>query len=351
MCWKDTSDSGTIADEPLTQHITPDTPILVDYGRNHSVPRGGVIVLYSESSRHRLSSAILGTTMSRALNGTIARGIEDRHNGTQIGYMLMERPLFDPNMTSKSLGQDSLLAEIPEGLRPAVDPASLLPSSNKSCGTIGDAPPSCLVIVAVSIDHVDEKLAFNIVQVRRCLLLRPRSNEHSLPSHYNQSANPSYNTPGGNVCNDFIAELLCLVWLTAFVRNPSSVYVVYQPPQIFDECREMLFGIDGPPVTMSYHSSMISTLEYRSDGPPTTKTMDFADLPCPPSEVAKMYNSGVPYFPVLVSTFDTRWNRINNTDGSIVAPICDIAAIRDPPVHAYRVEKISAIENDNNGIL
>jgi len=112
----------------------------------------------------------------------------------------------------------------------------------------------------------------------------------------------------------------------------------------------MLFGIDGPPVTMSYQSNMMSTLEYRSDGPPATKAMDFADLPCPPSEVAKVYNPEAPYFPILVSTFGARWNPAALPNGSIFDPICEIAAIRDPPIHAHRVGKISGAKDGSGGI-
>ncbi|KAL8880722.1 MAG: hypothetical protein Q9198_001928, partial [Flavoplaca austrocitrina] len=68
--------------------------------------------------------------------------------------------------------------------------------------------------------------------------------------------------------------------------DPSSVYVVYQPPQIFDECRRFRGGVAGPPVTKSYPSSALSSLQYRSDAPPATKAIDFADLTCPPSDVA-----------------------------------------------------------------
>lgn len=111
----------------------------------------------------------------------------------------------------------------------------------------------------------------------------------------------------------------------------------------------MLAGIDSHPVTMIYQSEMISTLEYRSDGPLATKAMDFADLPCPPTEVANVYKPGAPYFPILHSTFGATWNILEETpDGKVVAiPDCDIAAVRDPSIHAYRVGTISEAENDN----
>ena len=147
-----------------------------------------------------------------------------------------------------------------------------------------------------------------------------------------------------------MSELSCLSRLTDVVRDPFSVYVVYQPPQMFDECRKLLVEIDGPPVTMSYQSNMMSTLEYRSDAPPATKAMDFADLPCPPSEVAELYNSGAAYSPILVSTFGAEWNPAAGLGGVVQAPICEIAAIRDPPIHAHRVEEITGPNDDSGGI-
>ena len=147
-----------------------------------------------------------------------------------------------------------------------------------------------------------------------------------------------------------MSELSCLSRLTDVVRDPFSVYVVYQPPQIFDECRRLLVGIHGPPVTMSYQSNMMSTLEYRSDAPPATKAMDFADLPCPPSEVAEVYNPGAAYSPVLVSTFGAVWMPDAVLLGAVQDPICDIAAIRDPPVHAHRVVEITGPKDDSGGI-
>ena len=114
----------------------------------------------------------------------------------------------------------------------------------------------------------------------------------------------------------------------------------------------MLVGIHSPPVTMSYLPKMMSTLEFRSDGPPATKAMDFADLPCPPSDVAKVYNQKAPYFPVLVSTFGAIWREFTPiSDGLFLDnPPIEIAAIRDPPVHAHRVGKISGPKDGGGGI-
>ena len=185
MCWTDINGSGTIAYEPLTDHITPETNILIF--SNGSRARNGDIVLYSETSRPRISSYMLGTTTIRDWGDVFSRYIKDPHDGpyndTIYGYMQSESPVPDPDTSIGSLEQDPLLVGLPESLRSAVDPASHLPTSNESCGPI---PKQCLVAVAVSINIILVMImAFNIVQVRRCLLLRPRSNEYGLPLHYN----------------------------------------------------------------------------------------------------------------------------------------------------------------------
>ena len=186
MCWTDINGSGTIANEPLTDHITPETSILI-MSKNMSRARNGDIVLYNETYRPRISSYVLDTTPIRDSGDVFTRFIKDPHNDpyndTICGYMQSESPVPDPDTSIGSLEQDPLLVGLPESLRSAVDPASHLPTSNESCGP---EPKQCLVAVAVSINIIlGMIMAFNIVQVRRCLLLRPRSNEYGLPLHYN----------------------------------------------------------------------------------------------------------------------------------------------------------------------
>ena len=112
----------------------------------------------------------------------------------------------------------------------------------------------------------------------------------------------------------------------------------------------MVVGIGGPPVTMSYQSNMMSTLEYRSDATPATKALDFADLPCPPTEVAEVYNSGTAYSPILHSTFGAEWKPGLGVGDMVRIAVCEIAAIRDPPIHAHRVGKISGAKDGSGGI-
>lgn len=121
--------------------------------------------------------------------------------------------------------------------------------------------------------------------------------------------------------------------LTPSLREDTSlVYAVFQQPQIFDMCRNWTGGLKGPPITMSWPPKELSTIGYRSNAPPATKTLDLADLPCPPSNVAEIYDSRVPYYPILRNPFANSREELGD---------CKVAAIRDPPVYATRVGQIS----------
>ncbi|KAL8915130.1 MAG: hypothetical protein Q9172_006950 [Xanthocarpia lactea] len=221
-------------------------------------------------------------------------------NGVDIGHMIMERPIPDPDTGFKDLSQDSLLAAIPAGLRSEVNPASLIPSST------GDCKPS----------------------PARCVLVIP-------------SADVFYFGPEPT-------NTACLPAITSPPTDPSSVYVVYQPAQIFDGCRNWVAGVVGPPLTMSYPSNVLSTLGHQYDAPPATKAFDFADLPCPPSDVAQAYDPKAPYYPILVSPFGVKFNlRIDaGTYRSVGDQECEVAAVIDPPVHAVRVTEKTGPEDE-----
>ena len=91
------------------------------------------------------------------------------------------------------------------------------------------------------------------------------------------------------------------------------------------------------PFTASFRSDTLSTLEYKTDdgdGPPATKVMDFAHLPCPPPDIARYHNPHVPYSPILKQLFRT-WASINGSDEA-----CEQVGVRDPPVKAVRVDRI-----------
>ena len=67
--------------------------------------------------------------------------------------------------------------------------------------------------------------------------------------------------------------------------------------------------------------------------------MDFADLPCPPTHIAKVFDPSVPYHPILVPPLTFGWGYVNGTER--VRTLCELAGIRDPPVFARRVGEIS----------
>lgn len=142
-------------------------------------------------------------------------------------------------------------------------------------------------------------------------------------------------------------------WLTASLRNPTSVYVVYQPAQIFDECRNWIGGVAGPAVTLSYPANALSTLQYQSNGPPATKAINYADLPCPPTDVAKVYNPKTPYYPVLKSEFGVKFNLhayIDEQYRTVGDEPCKITAVRDPPVYSEWVGPVTGA-TDESGII
>ena len=135
-------------------------------------------------------------------------------------------------------------------------------------------------------------------------------------------------------------------------RDTSSVYVIYQPPQIFDECRNWVAGIVGPPVTLSYPSGELSTLEYQSDAPPATKVFNLEDLPCPPSTLAGVYDPRTSYLPILISELSAKSNlHVDPGTGHLTTgKICQVAAVIDPPAHATRIGEITGAKDQGGSI-
>lgn len=131
-----------------------------------------------------------------------------------------------------------------------------------------------------------------------------------------------------------------MLGLTHCTRDPSIVYGVFQPAQVFDMCRNWLGALAGPPTTETYALNQLSSLEYRPNAPPATKVMNFADLPCPPSDVAEVYDSSVPYSPILApSPLDVTMGIKN----------CTTVAVTDPPGAGVAVTEISKREDDGGG--
>ena len=99
---------------------------------------------------------------------------------------------------------------------------------------------------------------------------------------------------------------------------------------------------------MSYPFSVLSTLGHQNDAPPATKAFDYADLPCPPSDVAQAYDPRAPYYPILVSPFGVKFNLKHDwgINGIVGDHECEVAAVIDPPVHAVRVTEITGPEDE-----
>lgn len=110
-------------------------------------------------------------------------------------------------------------------------------------------------------------------------------------------------------------------------------------------CRNWLGGLAGPPLTYSYHSSELSTLEFRSNAPPATKVFDFADLPWPPTKVAEAHDPGAPYFPILAPIFPPE---VSALAMRIDDRTCKAAAIRDPPIYGVLVKQITKAKDDHD---
>ena len=285
-----------IPGEPLQGYLAPDATVinLEEYtGDVSQIGNGNPIVVHTENIP-KLRFALLERLTSRQFGTRFSRWILDANDGRIIGMMFVERPIPDPDKRFEDLIQDPLLHAIPTGIRSLVDPASLVPSSTQGCATT-----NCLVVVP-SVD---------------LFFFGP--------------------DPTNTACLSTITSPPPSPTLPTVDMDPTFVYIVAQPIQVFDLCRNWIAGVDGPPITYRARSASLSTLEYRSDAPPATKSLDFADLPCPPSDVANLYESGAPYFPILTPLMRTT---VDNTDNF---GVCQGAAIRDPPTRAHRVKKIT----------
>lgn len=135
------------------------------------------------------------------------------------------------------------------------------------------------------------------------------------------------------------------------VRDPSSVYVVYQPPQILDGCGNWVGGLYGDALTSVYRSDFLHTLQVKSDGLLATKTLNFADLPCPPTEVAALFDTGAPYLPILLppKREASKYKSISN-DHYATTESCNLAPTIDPPVQLHSVDHVSGPKEGKGGI-
>ncbi|KAI4267096.1 MAG: hypothetical protein LQ337_008520 [Flavoplaca oasis] len=274
--------------------MDPDTNISLVDANGFFSNRTGDIGLFKSDYESYLDSAVLGTTILRdhdRFSGWITNT-----DGDDIGHMNVERPVPDPETLFHDLVQDSLVAAIPTALRSEVDPNSLIPSPTQGCES---KPTECYIVIP--------------------------------------SADVFYFGPDPT-------NTACLPAITSMPPSPT-------PPQISMDPK-WVAGIVGPPVTLSYPSGALSTLEYQSDAPPATKVFNLEDLPCPPSTLADVYDPGLPYLPILVSELSAKFNLFVDRETGYLAlgEICQVAAVIDPPIHATRVGKITGAKDQGGSI-
>ncbi|KAL8842948.1 MAG: hypothetical protein Q9176_002251 [Flavoplaca citrina] len=264
--------------------MDPDTNISIVDANGFFSNQTGDIGLFQSDYESYLDTAVLGATILREpdrFSGWITNT-----DGDDIGHMNVERPVPDPETLFHDLVQDSLLAAIPTALRSEVDPNSLIPSPTQGCES---KPTKCYLSADVFYFGPDP------------------TNTACLPAITSMPPSPTPPQISIYILQSLIQSEPSSK-LTFSTRDPSSVYVIYQPPQIFDECRNWVAGIVGPPVTLSYPSGVLSTLGYQSDAPPATKAFNLEDLPCPPSTLGDVYDPGLPYLPILISEFSAKFN-------------------------------------------
>ena len=135
MCWQDTSGYGTIADEPLADYIIFNNTILINQNATNFIEfRNEDIVLYLKENKIKLNFAVLKTTISRRRsNDTFLREFLNSKNYAFFDYMQVKRSVFDSDTTFENLERDSLLIDISESFRLAINFALLLLSYNESC--------------------------------------------------------------------------------------------------------------------------------------------------------------------------------------------------------------------------
>lgn len=205
-------------------------------------------------------------------------------------------------------------------------------------------------------------IVYNIFLVCRSFLLWAETDEHSLSFRDKGIVTYSF-APECYYVRGNRVKIFSSIETKTIARNPHSVYLVYQPIQFFDLCRNWLGGRIGPPETSRLDPGSLSTLERRPNAAQATKSFDLADLPCPPSAIAAEYDSTVSYTPIYprdnltgyeyapdgvrvpfsnyMVTIENRGSPDRITIPSFSNNTCEMTAIRDPPVYGVRVGEIT----------
>lgn len=131
-------------------HFNPDTVILspADLNRNISVHSGNILTWLPEEGIPKLRSGILTDFISRSRYSptVFVRNILYPDGSYSMGWLVVNRPVPDPDKRFDSLAQDPLLAGVQKGLRSQVDIASLIPPSTKGCESA-----RCVQVIPVSV--------------------------------------------------------------------------------------------------------------------------------------------------------------------------------------------------------
>ncbi|KAL8880084.1 MAG: hypothetical protein Q9198_002436 [Flavoplaca austrocitrina] len=289
LCQKK-DDGGVMFGETMEEHLFPPSiwielngtrynaadPSRSEDRANSTLVKIGDSIVYDKENIPKLRSGILSTFISSNNINLFSREIYEYRGSIEpgrLGALIVQAPVQDPDTLFQSLAQNPLLTGIPTGLRPEVDP-----------------------VISADVFYFSPE-------------------------------------PTNTACLSAIKSLPRLPITPPNFMDPSSVYVVYQSIQIFDNCRHWVRG--NPPFTASFRSETLSTLEYKTDAPPATKMMNYAELPCPPPDIAQYLKPEVPYSPLLRQLFRS-YASLNND-----APaLCEQVAVIDPPVRAVRVDQL-----------
>ncbi|KAL8950016.1 MAG: hypothetical protein Q9222_003925 [Ikaeria aurantiellina] len=289
----------------MGHYLTAETSIVIDdlsRGTN-AVAKAGDVLVFNAEDIPRIRSAIVSDIVSPYNVTRFYRRFYDSRDGRSMGFLFAHTPVPDPNTLFARSGKDPLLAGAPQGLREQVDPVSLIPAPTDGCVS------------------------------RKCVQIIP-----SIDIFYSSPE------PTNTACLSAITSPAPTPTGTPKNFQPAFVLAIVQPYTIYDTCRNWLFSQEGPR-TLQVASSLISSLHYRPDATPVPKPVDFADLPCPPSDITDFFDHRAPYSPILLPL--SKMNVHDGVTGAATYGECDSSAVIDPPVRAIRVGEIT--ETNDNG--
>ncbi|KAL8950017.1 MAG: hypothetical protein Q9222_003926 [Ikaeria aurantiellina] len=290
-----------------------------------------IIVVNAEFSQEEipiLHTAILTMTVRHLDNGLFGQDIVESRNGDNLGFLLVDRPLSGPDSLAEIFASGRLLAGVPTGLRSLVNP---VPSSTKGCEAT-----KCIAIIPVSTKVTTssyDSLRFESLQMFSILAQRQQILAVSLVwlVYGGRQLLHGPRSP----CMRELCKYFPTISRADLCRSPASLYIVYQPVQIFDMCGGG-GSANGPARTFEINPTGLHTLEYRENAPPATKVLDLADLPCPPSHIADTIDPGAPYSP-LIEALNQPFVFIE----SHPVELCLVGPVGDPPVYGVRVGDIT----------